>query len=465
MDLRTSNSAAGATTINPATGEIFAFHPFQSADDVSTLLDNAVAAFEHWRAVPVGQRVDVLTRLAAVLRKRSEAFARDITQEMGKPITQARAEIAKCASTCEWYAQHGPEMIADEPTTVEGDAAHIAYLPLGVVLGIMPWNYPFWQALRAIIPIILAGNAFVLKHAPNSMTTACNVVEALEQAGAPTGLVSALNIAQPNIQAVIEDRRIAAVTLTGSVQAGSAVAAQAGGAIKRTVLELGGSDPFIVLADADLDKAVATAVTARFQNGGQTCIAAKRIIVEASVAEAFTARFVAAVKALEIGEPTNESTVIGPMARGDLRDQLFDQVKRSLDGGATLLLDGGPFGPEGTAFFRPVVLGNVAPGIAAFDEETFGPCAAIVVAEDAEDAIALANHSEFGLSSSIWTSDIQKAKEMARRIEAGGVFINGMSRSDPRVPMGGVRKSGYGRELSYFGAREFTNAKLIWVDG
>ena len=384
---------------------------------------------------------------------------------MGKPVTQARAEILKCAATCDWYARQGAALIADEPTSVEHEAARISYEPLGLVLGIMPWNYPFWQAIRAIIPILLSGNGFALKHAPNCISTALNIVAAIEEAGAPQGLVCLLNIDHEAAAAVILDDRIAAVTLTGSVRAGSAVAALAGRAIKKTVLELGGSDPFIVLADADLDAAVSAAVWARFQNAGQTCIAAKRIIVEAPIIEEFTNRFVAAVRDLPIGDPMLDDTAIGPMAREDLCIELGDQVARSIAAGAAPLLSGGRFGKPGTAYFHPVVLGNVRPGMPVFDEETFGPCAAIIVAGDLDEAVQLANQSEFGLSSAIWTGDLEKARRLARRIETGGVFINGMSRSDPRTPIGGIRKSGYGRELSYFGVREFTNAKITWIDG
>jgi succinate-semialdehyde dehydrogenase len=384
---------------------------------------------------------------------------------MGKPITQARAEVEKCAALCNWYGKNGASLLADEPTTVEGGAAYVSYLPLGLVLGIMPWNYPFWQALRAIVPTVLAGNGFVLKHAPNCTSTALNLLAAIEDAGTPKGLVSVLNIAQPNIQAVIEDERVAAVSLTGSVRAGSAVASQAGKVVKKTVLELGGSDPFIVLADADIDRAVAAAVTARFQNSGQTCIAAKRIVIEQPIVQEFTYKFVEAVKRLEFGDPLNAKTYVGPMARTDLRDELADQVRRSILQGATVLLEGGPVsGPNDTAFFKPTVLGTVTPGMAAFDEETFGPVAAIVHAENAEDAICLSNRSEFGLSGALWTTDLDRAKSLTRRLETGGVFINGFSASDPRVPIGGVKKSGYGRELSHFGIREFTNAQLVWVD-
>jgi succinate-semialdehyde dehydrogenase len=462
--LNKSAWAPGSTATNPATGVVFAWHSYQTRGEVSALLDGAVNAFKTWRAVPIEDRAAVLVRIGAILRERRNALAITMTHEMGKPISQARAEVERCATLCDWYAKNGAALIADEPTTVEDQAAYVSFLPLGVILGIMPWNYPFWQAFRAIVPVLLAGNGFVLKHAPNCTSTALNLVGVFDDADAPRGLVSVLNIAQSDIQAVIEDERVAAVSLTGSVRAGSAVASEAGKAVKKTVLELGGSDPFIVLADADLDRAVAAAVVARFQNTGQTCIAAKRIIVEKQVIQEFTCKFVESVNSLEFGDPLDEKTYIGPMARVDLRDELADQQRRSAHQGATVLLEGGPVGDNGTAFFKPTVLGGVKPGMAAFDEETFGPLAAIVVAKDIDDAIRLANHSEFGLSGAIWTADLGCAKSLARRLETGGVFINGYAASDPRVPIGGIKKSGYGRELSHFGIREFTNAQIVWMN-
>lgn len=454
----------GSTTINPATGEIFAWHPYQAWAEVSASLDSAVSAFSRWREAPIKERTAVLAGIAVALRTRRDAFARRMTHEMGKPISQARAEVEKCAVLCDWYANNGPSLVADEPTTVENQGAYVSFLPLGVILGIMPWNYPCWQALRAMVPVLLAGNGFLLKHAPNCTSTALALLGVIEEAGAPRGLVGVLNIAESDVQAVINDSRVAAVTLTGSVRAGSIVAAQAGQAVKKTVLELGGSDPFIVLADADLDRAVAAAVPARFQNSGQSCIAAKRFIVEEAVVEEFTRKFVGAVTDLEFGDPLDEKTYIGPMARTNLRDELAYQARRSVDQGATVLLEGGPVGDIRAAFFRPTVLGALEPGMAAFDEETFGPLAAIVAARDVEEAIRLANRSEFGLSGALWTADLARGKSIARRLETGGVFINGYAASDPRVPIGGIKKSGYGRELSHFGIREFTNAQIVWTN-
>jgi succinate-semialdehyde dehydrogenase len=448
-----TGNADSAVSINPANGDIIERFPWLDSADRDKALNAAVQGFQRWRDMPVGERAAVLVRVAAYFREHAERFARTMTLEMGKPIRQARSEVEKCAKVCEWYAEFGPPMIADEPTAVEDEKAYISFLPIGVVLAIMPWNFPLWQVIRGAVPIMLAGNGFLLKHAPNVVRTALNVQEAFAAAGAPDGAYLVFNVHQVAVAEVIADRRVAAVSLTGSVRAGAAVAAEAGRNIKKSVLELGGSDPFIVLADADLDKAVQAAVEARFQNAGQICIAAKRIIVEAPVVEAFTSRFVEAVKALKVGDPLDEHTYVGPMARRDLRDELDAQVHRTLEEGAQLMVGGEPIGPAAGAFYAPTVLTGVKPGMTAFREETFGPVAAIIVAEDAEQAVAFANDSKFGLSGAIWTADTALAKSIARRLETGGVFINGFAASDPRTPIGGIKKSGYGRELSHFGIR------------
>ena len=455
---------ATAETINPATGAVLASLPFLDAVELGLGLSAAIAGFHAWRDIEPKTRADILVAVGRYFRDHGERFARTITTEMGKPLRQARAEVEKCAALCDWYAEHGPAMLADEATPVEGDKAYVAHLPIGVVLAVMPWNFPLWQAMRAAVPVMLAGNGLLLKPAPNAMRSAHHIAEAFRAAGSPPGAFSVLNLDVDGVARAIADPRVAAVTLTGSVRAGATVAAEAGRNIKKSVLELGGSDPFIVLADADLDRAVAAAVEARFQNAGQVCIAAKRIIVEATIAEAFTARFVALVKTLKVGDPLAEETDIGPLARRDLRDELASQVERTIAEGASLLLGGTVLGPEAGAYYAPTVLGGVTPGMAAFREETFGPVAAIIVANDAEHALALANDSDFGLSGAIWTADVERARRMARRMHTGGVFINGFALSDPRVPIGGVKKSGYGRELSYFGIREFTNAQVVWQD-
>lgn len=456
--------SGGATAINPATGRPGETYPWLSEAERNAVLDQAVAGFKQWRDMPVEKRAAVLRGVAAYFRENLERLARTMTEEMGKPIKMSRAEVEKCAKLCEWSADHGPAYVADELTEVEGQKAYVSYLPIGVVYLIMPWNFPLWQAMRAAVPIMLAGNGAALKHAPNCVASAYHVQEAFEAVGAPKGAFTVLNIHQDDSPATIADDRIAAVTLTGSVRAGSAVAAEAGRNIKKSVLELGGSDPFIVLQDADLDAAVTAAVESRFQNTGQVCIAAKRTIVEAPIAEEFTRRFVEKVKALKVGDPLQEDTYIGPLARRDLRDELDRQVKRSVDEGATLLLGGEATGPEEASFYAPTILTNVRPGMTPFREELFGPVASIIVAKDADDALALANDSAFGLSAAIWTKDVALAKAMARKLEVGGVFINGFSASDPRTPIGGTKKSGYGRELFHFGFREFTNAQIVWQD-
>ncbi|MGV7209170.1 NAD-dependent succinate-semialdehyde dehydrogenase [Oxalobacteraceae bacterium A2-2] len=457
------NIPAGAISRNPATGELIATHAYHTPAQVERLLDDNAAAQRLWRATPLGERVAAYRRVAAALRERSDSLAALITAEMGKITAAARFEVEKCASTIEWVADYGPAILADEPAPIEGDdTVYVSYLPIGSVLGVMPWNFPLWQVIRAAAPIMLSGNGFVLKHAPNVMGAAYALQDIFEQAGFPQGLFVSLNADNDTVARVIADPRIAAVTLTGSARAGSAVAALAGKALKKSLLELGGSDAFIVLADANIDLAVKAAIQARFQNAGQVCLAAKRFIVERPVAEEFTRKFVAAARALQVGDPLDPATVVGPMARADLRDELHAQVERTLAAGATLLLGGRKIAGPGN-YYEPTVLADVAPGMAAFDEETFGPVAAITVADDAEHAIALANNSEYGLGGALWTSDTARAQRIARRLETGGVFVNGISLTDPRIPTGGVKKSGYGRELSHFGLREFTNPQAVWV--
>ena len=453
----------GAVSRNPATGEVIERFPYQDPAAVERILADAQAAFVTWREMPVSQRAEVYLRLAETLRARADEIAAMVTREMGKVAGEARAEVEKCAATAEWYSRNGPALLADEPVAVEGgDEVHVAYRPTGIILGIMPWNFPLWQAIRAAVPIMLSGNGFILKHAPNVMGCAYLLRDAWEDSGLPHGLFGVLNVETDGIKAVIEDRRIAGVTLTGSMRAGAAVAAQAGKVLKKSVLELGGIDPFIVLADADIDKAVAAGIKGRFSNAGQVCLAAKRFILEAPIAEIFTAKFLEAARKMKAGDPTDPDTTIGPIARDDLRQGVHDQVVRSLAAGATLLLGGHVM--EGAGFFyEPTILGNVQPGMAAFDEEVFGPVAAITIARDAEHAVELANTSDYGLSSNLWTADAKRAELIARRLEAGGVFINGLTASNPRTPVGGVKKSGYGRELSHFGIREFVNAQTVWT--
>ncbi|MCU1759822.1 aldehyde dehydrogenase family protein [Pseudomonas sp. 14P_8.1_Bac3] len=452
-----------ALSLNPATGQVFAEYPFEDAAALEQSLARTATGFKAWRKEPVSVRAGVLRKMAQALRNNAEAMAQMITAEMGKPIAQARAEVEKCAVTCDWYAEHGPAMLLSEKTPVEYDKARIEYLPLGPVLAIMPWNFPVWQVLRGAIPIILAGNTYVLKHAPNVMGSAYLLRDAWTEAGLPEGVFEVINVTNEGVSSAIADVRIAAVAVTGSVRAGAAIASQAGANLKKCVLELGGSDPFIVLADANLEEAVKAAVVGRFQNSGQICVAAKRIIVEESLLPAFTEKFVAAVKALKVGNPQSDDTYIGPMARYDLRDELDGQVQATLREGASLLLGGHKVEGEGN-FYAPTILAGVRPGMTSFKEELFGPVASLIAARDAEHAVELANDSEFGLAGSVWTADEHKARDIASRLETGGVFINGYTASDARVPIGGIKKSGFGRELSHFGIREFCNVQTVWVD-
>ena len=455
--------AAGAVSRDPAIDQPIATYPYQSPDAVEETLRANAAAAAVWRAIPMPERVAAYRRLAATLRDRAETLAALITAEMGKTIAAARAEVEKSASTLDWIADHGPAILADEPVPVDGDdEVHVSYLPIGTVLAVMPWNFPVWQAIRASGPIMLSGNGFLLKHAQNVMGCAYALQEAYEAAGFPEGLFANLNIATEAVAGVIEDRRIAAVTLTGSMRAGAEVASIAAKALKKSLLELGGSDPFIVLADANIDLAVQAGIQARFGNCGQVCIAAKRFILERPIAEAFTHKFVDAARKLTIGDPRDPSVAIGPMARGDLRDELHHQVEQTLAQGATLLLGGRKIEGAGN-FYEPTVLADVRPGMTAFEQETFGPVAAITIADDVEHAITLANTSDYGLGGSLWTADTDRAQRIARRLETGGVFINGFTASNARIPVGGVKKSGYGRELSHFGLREFTNAQAVWT--
>ena len=452
-----------ALSINPANGETVGSYPYETAAQLNAALDRATVAFRTWRRQPVSQRAELLLALAGALRDQAEAMAQMITLEMGKPIAQARAEIEKCAQLSEWYAAHGPAMLAPEPTLVDNGSAQIEYRPLGPILAVMPWNFPVWQVLRGAVPTLLAGNTYVLKHAPNVMGSAYLMKAAFQKAGFPEGLFEVINVTTDGVSSAIADPRIAAVTLTGSVRAGMAIGSQAGAALKKCVLELGGSDPFIALNDADLDAAVQAAVIGRFQNSGQVCAAAKRLIIEEGVVQAFTAKFVEASRALVMGEPTSTDTYVGPMARFDLRDELHGQVQATLAEGATLLL-GGDKVPGAGNYYAPTVLADVTDQMTSFRQELFGPVASIITARDADHAVALANDSEFGLTASIFTSDPAKAGEIANQLETGGIFVNAFSVSDPRVAFGGVKKSGFGRELSHFGVREFCNAQTVWLN-
>ncbi len=449
-------------TTNPATGERLQTYEAHDAAAEEARLAAAAAAQRRWRAEPPARRGALLARLAGVLRERAAQNARLITCEMGKPLAEAAAEIEKCAVTCDYYAANAERFLAPEPVETSALESLIAYEPLGVVLGIMPWNYPFWQAVRFLAPALLGGNAALLKHADNVPGCALALEAALKEAGAPDGLFSALLIETAEVKGVIEDPRVSAVSLTASTEAGAIVAAQAGARITPQVLELGGSDPFIVLADADLDRTVKAAVKARYSNTGQSCIAAKRFLVAEAIADRFVEAFTGAVGALTLGDPLDPATTLGPLARASLRASLHRQVEATLHAGARLLCGGEAVERPGW-LYRPTVLDRVAPGMAAFDEETFGPAAAITVARDDEEAVALANATAFGLSASIWTRDLDRARRLIPRIEAGAVFVNAIVASDARIPFGGVKHSGYGRELGVRGVCSFLNQKTVWV--
>jgi succinate-semialdehyde dehydrogenase/glutarate-semialdehyde dehydrogenase len=446
-------------SINPANGQVVGDYALHTPEEVDAILSRAAAAQALWRASEVARRSGLLAAIARQLRADKTELAHLITAEMGKPLAEAVAEVEKCALNCDYYAEAGPGFIADVPVQgVEG--VSLVFDPLGVVLAIMPWNYPLWQVFRFIAPALMAGNGIILKHAANVCGCAGAIGRTLARAGVPDGLFGHLLIESGRVAAIIEDERIAAVTLTGSTEVGMIVASQAGRVLKKQVLELGGSDPFIVLADADLDQAARVAVQARFTNAGQSCVNAKRFIVEANVADAFVDRFAAAVGQLVLGDPLDPATTIGPMARGNLRAALDAQVQRSIASGARLLVGGAPADGDGF-FYPPTVLDRVLPGMAAFDEETFGPAAAIIRTASAEEAIQLANRTAFGLGASLWTSDLDRAAKLARSIDAGAVFVNAMVASDPRVPFGGIKQSGYGRELGEHGLKEFTNMKTL----
>ena len=449
-------------TINPTTEEIIeTFEPY-TPTQVDEALSQAHQAFKQWRETSFAERRTHLHRVASYLRENKARYAQIITLEMGKPITEAEAEIEKCAWNCEYYADNAERILANESVSTNATESYVSFLPLGVVLAVMPWNYPFWQVFRFAAPALMAGNTAILKHASNVSQAALAIERVFQEAGLPQGIFRTVLVPGAETKHLIADPRIAAITLTGSDPAGVSVASASGQALKKNVLELGGSDAFIVLEDADLDAAAQVAVRARFQNTGQSCIAAKRFIVVESVAEAFEQKFVAAASKLHVGNPFDREVQVGPMARGDLREELDQQVQASIALGAKVLLGGKRLAGKGY-FYAPTIITNVTTQMPIFREETFGPVAAIIRAQDAEHAIQLANDSPFGLSGNLWTGDVARGRKLARHIESGGVFINGMTASDPRLPFGGVKRSGYGRELSSFGIREFVNVQTVWI--
>ena len=450
------------TTLNPASGELVEEFPVWDAAQLEATLAQSAAATEGWQATGMVTRSEMMHRAAEVLRTRGDELASLITLEMGKLLREAKAEVEKCAWVCDYYAEQGPAFLADD--LIESDASRslITYQPLGTVLAVMPWNFPFWQVLRFAAPTLMAGNTGVLKHASNVPQCALAIESVFREAGFPEGVFRTLMISAAQVEGVIRDPRIHAVTLTGSEPAGRKVAATAGEVLKPSVLELGGSDPFIVLEDADLALAVAQGVASRFLNSGQSCIAAKRFIVVDEIADEFVARFRAKVEGLMAGDPTDLASSLAPMAREDLRDELHQQVAESAVQGAVIVTGGHPLKRDG-AYYAATILDRVEPGQRAYREELFGPVAIIIRARDEEDALRIANDSPFGLGGSVWTANNARGEAAARRVQSGCCFVNGMVKSDPRLPFGGIKNSGYGRELSLLGIRAFVNAKTIWI--
>lgn len=450
-------------SINPATGERIRSYEETTPQQVASIVAAADRAQRAWSATPIPERAALLTRVAERLRAGKERYAALMAAEMGKPLSQGRAEAEKCAWVCDYFAEQGAAFLAPEAIETDASRSYVAFPPLGTVLAVMPWNFPFWQVFRFAAPALMAGNAGVLKHASNVSGCALAIGAVFLEAGAPEGLFGVLLIGGGRVADVIDAPEIRAVTLTGSTPAGRAVAAAAGKALKKTVLELGGSDPYVILGDADLDAAAETCAAARLINSGQSCIAAKRFVVPRAVHDAFTERFVAAMGARRMGDPTDESVDLGPQARRDLRDQLHAQVLESVKRGARVVLGGEPGSGPG-AFYPPTVLLGVRPGMPANDEELFGPVAAVLAAENEEDAIRIANDTPFGLGAAVFSRDVARAERIAAdRLEAGSCFVNALVKSDPRLPFGGIKESGYGRELSHFGIREFVNVKTVYV--
>jgi len=449
--------------INPTTGELIKEYSEMSGDEVNQILEKTNEAFLSWKGTDFNDRAALMKSAGDVLRQKREDYARLMTDEMGKPITQARAEVDKCALVCDYYAENAEKFLSPEPIETDAQKSYASFQPIGIVLAVMPWNFPFWQVFRFLAPALMAGNAGVLKHASNVPGCALAIEEVIREAGFPENLFRTLLIGSKATAAVIENPLVKAVTLTGSTQAGQSVASTAGSVLKKTVLELGGSDPYVVLEDADLEKAVTSCVNSRMINAGQSCIAAKRFIVVEPIKAKFEAMYVEKMKAKKMGVPVEEDTEVGPQARHDLRDQLHSQVEQSIKDGAKLLL-GGEIPDDKGAFYPPTVLTDVTENVLSYREELFGPVASIIGAKDEADAVRIANDTIFGLGAAIFTEDIKKGEFIAEKgLEAGCCFVNESVRSDPRLPFGGIKQSGYGRELSAFGIREFVNIKTIYV--
>jgi succinate-semialdehyde dehydrogenase/glutarate-semialdehyde dehydrogenase len=460
--LREAHADMSIATVNPATGKTLrTFEPF-SAARVSEALDRGVAAYHQHRRTSFADRASRMRKAAGILDAECRELGRLMTLEMGKPIKAAVAEAEKCATACRYYAENAARFLADQPVELEGGQSWIAFQPIGVVLAIMPWNFPFWQVFRFAAPALMAGNVGVLKHASNVPQCALAIEDIFRRAGFAQDAFQTLLIGSDVVEGIIADRRIAAVTLTGSEGAGRSVASTAGRNLKKSVMELGGSDPFVVMPSADLESAVSTAVTARMINNGQSCIAAKRFILHEKIYDEFLGRFLARVRALRVGDPMDEKTELGPLATGAIRDQLDQQVKASVAAGSKLVTGGEKLDREGF-FYAPTVLADIPPDAPAAHEELFGPVASVFKARDLADAIRMANGTSFGLGASAWTRDQAERSQLVAEIESGLLFINGMVVSDPRLPFGGVKNSGFGRELGEFGIREFVNIKSVRV--
>lgn len=456
-------TTTGFATVNPATGEDLEHFSYFSPPETDKIVARADRSFQSFRKLSVHKRARLFAELGDSLRKSRARLAKVISTEMGKIVSEAEAEIDKCAHEADWYAEHGPTIMADEPAATGAVDAYVSYLPLGAILAIMPWNFPIWQLTRMAIPTLLAGNVVLVKHSPNTQRSSLEFERVMLEAGFPEGAFQNLILKRDDIVNVINDPRVQGASVTGSVRAGSAVASEAGKVIKKTVMELGGSDAFIVCDDADIPRAVEAGIRGRFHNAGQVCLAAKRFILLEQIADSFERLFVESAKSLRVGDPFDPAVQMGPMARADLRDSLHKQVEGSVAKGARILCGGTPLPGKG-AYYPPTVLSGVTKGMPAFDEETFGPVAALTRVSSIDAAVKAANASQFGLSSNLWTKDIELARKIARDLDTGGVFINGITASDPRVPVGGVKNSGYGRELSHFGAHAFVNAQTVWIE-
>jgi len=460
MTSRREHSTLKST--DPSTGEVFAEHPVLEPQEIFLRLRQAAEAFEPWASLSFADRAQKMKRAADVLRKKEREHATLISQEMGKPIKQSRAEVLKCATACDYFADNAEKFLTSEAVETDGRQSSVVYEPLGAILAVMPWNFPFWQVFRFAAPTLMAGNVAVLKHASNVPGCSLAIDSVFSEAGFPKGVFQSMLVRASVVNDLIKHPVIKAVSLTGSERAGRMVATEAGSSLKKCVLELGGSDPFIVLDDADIGKAVEGAVLGRTQNAGQSCIAAKRFIVTRKASKDFIDGFVSKMKMLKVGNPLDEATEVGPLAREDLIDDLRAMVHASVDRGAEVLCGGKKMDRPGF-YYEPTVMDKVTPGMEVFDEETFGPVAAVSVVKNEDEAVDLANKSRYGLGASIWTRDLDHVAQLAPRIEAGSVFVNGIVKSDPRLPFGGIKASGYGRELSVAGIREFVNVKSLWV--